>query len=134
LQALAAFFTTKLAELQSFTKVTLNGLLDGASDDANLDTAACSIILDEQQQLHSELPPEWVSSLQLVADMITSLQLQAPAVEILSAALRDEVYKALNALKKDWITIRVLQSAERYIAAAPLRLLRLFLPRMVSLR
>jgi hypothetical protein len=133
MQVLAVFFTDKLNELRKCADVDLQALLEQAAASAEeQDTREGGSLTKPSEVDMSKLPAKWLAHLHGMADALGQLQLQALSLEVLSAVVRQDVHDSIAGLGKQWFSIRVLGPVEQYVAAAPLLLLRVLLPRMVG--
>jgi hypothetical protein len=134
-QVLAAFFADRLSELQACTNVNLQMLLEEAPEDTGSDVTSNAGSLTQLPPVDtSSLPSKWLARILSLADALGQLQLQGPALEVLSAVVRQDVHDNIAELGKEWFSIRVLGPVEQYVASVPLALLRTLLPSMVSSR
>lgn len=134
MQVLAVFFSDRLNELRKCTDVDLQALLEqAAASGEEQDASAAGSLTNPPPVDTSKLPSKWLARVHGMADALGRLQLQGPSLEVLSAVVRQDVHDSIAGLGKAWFYIRVLGPVEQYVAAAPLLLLRVLLPRMVRL-
>lgn len=133
MQVLAAFFAERLNELRACTNVNLQVLLEEAPEESEAESTPDAGSLTHLPPVDtSSLPGKWLARVLSMADALGQLQLQRPAMEVLSAVVRQDVHDNIAGLGKEWLSIRVLVPVEQYVAGVPLLLLRTLLPRMVS--
>ena len=133
MQVLAVFFSDHLNELRKCTDVDLQALLEQAAANGDEQDVSAGSLTSPPPVDTSQLPPKWLARVHGMADALVRLQLQGPSLEVLSAVVRQDVHDSIAGLGKEWFSIRVLRPVEEYVAAAPLLLLRVLLPRMVCL-
>lgn len=111
----------------------LQALLEQAAASGDEQDASSGSLTKPHPVDTSKLPSKWLARIHGMADALGRLQLQGPSLEVLSAVVRQDVHDSIAGLGKEWFSIRVLGPVEQYVAAAPLLLLRVLLPRMVRL-